>query len=106
MGYMYWLPSVLSRFFGGGSAGFFGKPGRVSRAWLEGRGALKLKAEKKTEARLARNGLRFFSEIFTSTTAGTAASGSSSETDIGGHTKTVPAHLVYVIHFYLFSLFL
>jgi hypothetical protein len=106
MGYMYWLLFILSRFFGGGAAGFFGKPRRVSGALPEGRAALKLKAEKKPKSGWQGTDFGFFLEIITSTTAGTAASGSSSEINIGGHTKTVPSHLVDVIHFYLFSLFL
>jgi hypothetical protein len=60
MGYMYWLLSILSRFFGGCSAEFFGKTEKVSRALPEGRAVLKLKAEKKPKPGRQGTGFGFF----------------------------------------------
>jgi hypothetical protein len=92
-------------FWGACSAEIAEETGTLFKGPEEGRGVLKIKA-KKTLSPVTLTELRVFLARIMLTTAGAAASGPSSEADIGGNTKACPAPLVYVVHFYLFGLFL
>jgi hypothetical protein len=84
---------------------YLGKPGSFSGSgrkkavnWNQG--------SAKNSSPLGNDRAAVFQAINPLTTAGTPARGPTAKADIGGNTEARPAPLVYVVHFYLFGLFL